>query len=185
MSQPPELPFCIECGARLEPEARNCPRCGTERWSPAPPPRPRPVPSGSSSSSEGRVLTPAEIDATVASIPWIYALGAFLNAGFLAWVLAEGITPGGRANWNSMLAQGGIPTAEFDASRIELTIIFGGLLLLLAVAHAVAYQGLRAKKRWGWIVAVMLAALWSLVIAGIPILVRLVQRQVRGAYGVS
>lgn len=182
MSQPPELPFCIECGARLEPGARLCPRCGTERWSPSPPQRPRPVPSGS---AQPRVLTAAEVDATVSSIPWIYALGAFLNAGLLAWVLAEGVTAGGRANWNAALAQAGIPTAEFAASRNELTIVFGVLLLLAAAGHALAYQGLRAKKRWGWILGVVLAALWSLVIAGIPVLVRLVQRQVRGAYGVS
>ncbi len=188
MSQPPpDLPFCIECGARLEPGARMCPRCGTERWSPGRPPRREPAPHRQpvSSRPEPRALTNAEVQATVASIPWIYAVGAFLSAGLLAWVLAEGITAGGRANWNSVLAQAGIPVPQFAASRMELTAIFGILLLLLAAAHAAAYQGLRAKTRWGWMLGVVLAALWSLVLTGIPVLVKLVQRQVRAAYGVS
>jgi hypothetical protein len=188
MSQsPPDLPFCIECGARLEPGARICPRCGTERWSPGPPPRRQPAPSRQPVPSRGepRALTNAEVQATVASIPWIYAVGAFLNAGLLAWVLAEGITAGGRANWNAALAQAGLPASQFAASRTELTAIFSILLLLLAAGHAAAYQGLRAKKRWGWILGVVLAALWSLVLVGIPVLVKLVQRQVRAAYGVT
>lgn len=182
MSQPPpELPYCIECGARLEAGARMCPRCGTERWSPGQPPRRQPA----ASRAESRPLTSAEVQATVASIPWIYAVGAFLDAALLAWVLAEGIAPGGRANWNATLAQAGIPSTQFGYSRIELTVILGILLLLLTVGHAAAYQGLRARKRWGWILGVVMAALWSLVLAGIPVLAKLVQRQVRAAYGVS
>lgn len=187
MSQPPpDLPFCIECGARLDPGARMCSRCGTERWSPGPSAR-RPVSNRQPvpSRPEPRALTNAEVQATVASIPWIYAVGAFLSAGVLAWVLAEGITSGGRANWNSLLAQAGIPASQFAESRAELTVISGILLLLLAAAHAASYQGLRAKKRWGWMLGVVLAALWSLVLVGIPVLVKLVQRQVRAAYGVS
>lgn len=188
MSQtPPELPYCIECGARLEAGARMCPRCGTERWSPGVPPRRQPAPNRQPVPAHGepRPLSNAEVQATVSSIPWIYAVGAFIDAALLAWVLAEGITPGGRANWNSMLAQAGIPTSQFGASRIELTAVFSVLLLLLAAGHAAAYQGLRARKRWGWILGVVLAALWSIVLTGIPVLVKLVQRQVRAAYGVS
>jgi ribosomal protein L40E len=188
MSQtPPDLPYCIECGARLEPGARMCPLCGTERWVPGAPPRRQPgpnrqpVPNG----AEPRALTSAEVQATVASIPWIYAVGAFLNAGALAWVLAEGVTSGGRANWNSAMAQAGVPAAQFATTRVEGTVIFGVIFLLLAAGHAVAYQGLRAKKRWGWLVGVVLAALWSIILVGIPVLVKLVQRQVRAAYGVS
>lgn len=183
MSQPPppELPYCIECGARLEPGARICQRCGSERWTPGPAPRRQPVPSR----PEPRALTTAEVQATVASIPWIYAVGAFLDAALLAWVLAEGVTPGGRANWNTTLAQAGIPASQFDFSRIELTVITAILLLLLTAGHAAAYQGLRARKRWGWILGVVMAALWSMVLTGIPVLAKLVQRQVRAAYGVS
>ena len=183
MSQPPpDLPYCIECGARLEPGARMCPRCGTERWSPNQPPRRQPVASRPESRAP---LTTAEVQATVASIPWIYAVGAFLDAALLAWVLAEGIAPGGRANWNAALAQAGIPAGQFDFSRVELTVVFAIVLLLLTAGHAAAYQGLRARKRWGWILGVVMAALWSLVLAGIPVLAKLVQRQVRAAYGVS
>lgn len=190
MSQPPtELPYCIECGERLEPGALACPRCGTERWSPgAPPPAqpgPQPRPQPGPDRAPARPLSTAEVQATVASIPWIYAVGAFLDAAMLAWVLAEGVTSGGRANWNSALAQAGIPASQFDPSRIELTVMLGIVLLLLTAGHAVAYQGLRARTRWGWILGVVMAALWSLVLAGIPILAKLVQRQVRAAYGVS
>lgn len=182
MSQPPpDLPYCIECGARLEAGARICPRCGTERWAPGSPPRRQPVPSR----PEPRPLTTAEVQATVASIPWIYAVGAFLDAALLAWVLAEGVTSGGRANWNSALAQAGIPTSQLAVSRIDLTVIAGILLLLLTAGHAAAYQGLRARKRWGWILGVVMAALWSMVLAGIPVLTKLFQPQVRAAYRVS
>lgn len=132
-----------------------------------------------------RPLSTAEVQATVASLPWIYGVGAFLDAALLAWILAEGITSGGSANWNSALAQAGIPASQFATSRVELTAILGVFLLLLAAGHAAAYQGLRARKRWGWILGVALAALWSLVLMGIPVLVKLVQRQVREAYGVS
>ncbi len=135
--------------------------------------------------SEPRPLSSAEVQATVASIPWIYAVGAFLNAGLLALVLAEGVTSGGSANWDQTLSQAGIPASQFAFSRIELTVIFGTLLLLLTAGHAVAYQGLRARKRWGWILGVVMAALWSLVLIGIPVLTKLIQRDVRAAYGVS
>jgi hypothetical protein len=188
MSQsPPDLPFCIECGARLEPGARMCPSCGTERWSPGPAPHQQPTPNRQPvpAGAQSRTLSTAEVQATVASLPWIYGVGAFLDVALLAWVLAEGVTSGGSANWNSALAQAGIPASQFATSRVELTAIFGVLLLLLAVGHAAAYQGLRARKRWGWILGVALAALWSLVVVGIPVLLKLVQRQVREAYGVS
>ncbi|MGH7910204.1 MAG: zinc ribbon domain-containing protein [Candidatus Dormibacteraceae bacterium] len=180
-SSPPELPFCIECGARLAAGARLCPTCGTERWTPGAPGRPAPDAEKPLSPRADRQLAPADIEATVASVPWIYAFGAVLNVALLAWALAEGTTTGGQANWDSFLTQARVPISARTGLVVSLCIVF----LLSAAGHAIAFHGLRAKKRWGWIVGIVLATLWSIVIMGIPVLVRLAQRQVRAAYGVS
>jgi hypothetical protein len=48
--------------------------------------------------------------------------------------------------------------------------------------HATAYFGLRRRQPWGWIVAVIVAAAWSLVLVGIPVLLVLVRSSTRRAY---
>ena len=54
-----------------------------------------------------------------------------------------------------------------------------------AVLHGAAYYGLKRLRAWGWIVAVIVAGAWSLVLVGIPVLVLLFRRQTREAYGIS
>jgi hypothetical protein len=44
---------------------------------------------------------------------------------------------------------------------------------------------LRTRKPWGWIMAVIVSAAWSLVLVGIPLLVFLLRRTTRAAYGIS
>jgi hypothetical protein len=53
------------------------------------------------------------------------------------------------------------------------------------VLHGIAYYGLKRLRVWGWIAAVIVAGAWSLVVVGIPVLVFLLRRQTRQAYGVS
>ena len=54
-----------------------------------------------------------------------------------------------------------------------------------AALHATAFYGLRRFRPWGWVAAVITAVAWSLVVIGIPVLVLLLQRPTREAYGIS
>ena len=63
--------------------------------------------------------------------------------------------------------------------------VFVGGLLVAAALHGSAFYGLRRFRRWGWIAAVVVASLWSLLIVGIPVLLRLLNRNVRQAFGVD
>jgi len=44
---------------------------------------------------------------------------------------------------------------------------------------------LKRLRVWGWITAVIVSSGWSLVIVGIPILVLLLRRSTREAYGLT
>ncbi len=50
--------------------------------------------------------------------------------------------------------------------------------------HAAAYYGLRKYRPWGWVAAIITSAAWSLIILGIPVLVFLLRRRTRSAYGI-
>ncbi|HYL08958.1 MAG TPA: hypothetical protein VEU76_10430 [Candidatus Udaeobacter sp.] len=54
-----------------------------------------------------------------------------------------------------------------------------------AALHACAFYGLRRFRPWGWVAAVITAVAWSLVLVGIPVLVFLLQRPTREAYGIT
>jgi hypothetical protein len=51
--------------------------------------------------------------------------------------------------------------------------------------HATAYYGMRKLRLWGWIAAVMVAVGWSLVLIGLPVLIFLLRRPTRKAFGIS
>jgi hypothetical protein len=53
------------------------------------------------------------------------------------------------------------------------------------VLHATAYFGLKKLRLWGWIAALVVAVAWSLVLVGIPVLVVLLQRPTRQAFGMT
>src|SRR2546430_2474755 len=92
---------------------------------------------------------------------------------------------GGRAEMAADMARQGIPAAmQGDVFTMSLAILVGATLIGAAL-HGAAFHGLRRSRRWGWIAAVIVAALWSLLIVGIPVLVRLVGRDVRRAFGVD
>jgi len=65
---------------------------------------------------------------------------------------------------------------------IAVVIFF--FVIAAAFLHGIAYFGLRARKPWGWIAAVIMAAAWSLILIGIPVLVVLIRSSPRHAYGV-
>jgi hypothetical protein len=56
-----------------------------------------------------------------------------------------------------------------DLAGESVMVFFFGLSA--AALHGAAYYGLRSRKDWGWITAVIVSAGWSLVVVGIPVLV--------------
>jgi cytochrome bd-type quinol oxidase subunit 1 len=117
-------------------------------------------------------------------IPWIYAAGAILSALWLTSSLAFAVAPKGRSQLMQDITSTHVAASEASlvlALRIAFSV---GIPAVLLVGHGLAYYGLRARARWGWLSAVIIAGLWSIVLAGIPVLVRLLRREIREAYGV-
>ena len=66
---------------------------------------------------------------------------------------------------------------------VEVALVFF-FVVAAACLHATAYFGLRKHRPWGWIAAVIVAAAWSLILLGIPVLYVLVRTSTRRAYGI-
>jgi zinc ribbon protein len=191
--------YCIRCGVRLEPGHRFCPSCGAARWSPEPeqaeppleavPVRPPPVPG---TPVFGVRPAPAPQRAAAPGgrvglglLPWFYALGAFLFLLEATQGLASLASPAGRAQLAAELTRQGSPASmQQGILTAYWTIQIGGSLVAAAL-HGAAFYGLRRFRRWGWIAAVVVAALWSLVLVGLPVLIRLMNRNVRQSFGVD
>jgi len=98
---------------------------------------------------------------------------------FAAWLAA----PVGRDQFHQTLLNGGI-TTDF----MTILVVYASIVLTVeaaaVAAHATAFYGLRRWRPWGWIAAVVVAGAWSLVLIGIPMLVFLLQRTTRQAYGI-
>ena len=72
---------------------------------------------------------------------------------------------------------------------VTILVIYAAIVLIIeataVAAHATAFYGLRKMRAWGWIAAVVVAGAWSLILVGIPLLVFLLRRPTREAYGIS
>jgi len=117
-------------------------------------------------------------------LPWLYAAGAVFWLILLTEFAAYLVSPVGRDQLRQGLADQG-----FRGSIDTLFLIDASLIVFLelaaAILHGIAYYGLRGFRAWGWVVAVIVASAWSLVLVGIPILVFLLRRPTRQAYGIS
>jgi hypothetical protein len=137
--------------------------------------RPAAAPAPASARTEGFSL---------GLLPWLYAAGAVVFLIEATQILAYLLSPGGRAQLlDDLTKQGVAPSMQGDVLIVYWVILAGSVIA--AGLHGTAFYGLRRFRRWGWIAAVVVAALWSLVIVGIPVLVRLVNRNVRQAFGVD
>ena len=113
----------------------------------------------------------------------MYAAGAIFWLVNLTQSAAVAAAPVGRAQLEQTLVNAGL---THNAASF-LVIYFAVVLMFQATAaglHAAAFYGLRRRRWWGWVIAVIVAGAWSLVLVGIPVLVFLLQRQTRQAYGV-
>jgi hypothetical protein len=181
--------FCISCGARLEAAHRFCWNCGVARWTPdataaAPEPERAPPTPGTSvfGAPRAAAATPA---VSLGLLPWFYAAGAVLFLIEATQVLAYLLSAGGRSQLAAELTRQGVAASVQGEVLVGYAVFLVGGSLVAAALHATAFYGLRRFRRWGWIAAVVVAALWSLLIVGIPVLVRLVNRNVRQAFGVD
>ena len=117
-------------------------------------------------------------------LPFLFAAGAIFWLVELAQFAAIVAAPAGRDQLIQALQQTGI---SGDMTTLLIADIAIVLFIEIAAAslHATAYFGLKARRPWGWIAAVIVSALWSLILLGIPVLVLLLRRTTRHAYGIS
>ena len=118
-------------------------------------------------------------------LPWIYAAGAVVWLVYLAQAAGYLAARPFREQLAKQIAKMGY---EGQAAAVLFWTQAAGSLLIAAVAagvHAVAFYGLRGRRRWGWLAAVLVAGAWSLLLVGIPVLALLLRRSTRRAYGVS
>lgn len=175
---PEEAGYCIACGARLEPAHRYCWSCGAPRWTQLPPS----LPGGGGPSGPDGGRRAADY---LGLLPWFYAAGAIF---FLIWAtqaLAVFLSPAGRASLAATMSAQGIAPSMQPGLLVAYGVLLVGAALFAAALHGAAFYGLRRHRRWGWMSAVVVAALWSLLVVGIPVLLRLVDRNVRRSFGVD
>jgi hypothetical protein len=178
------MPHCISCGTELQPEHRFCPSCGAERWIPPETVAPIKAPPGAGSQPfEAARARPAPRPG-LRWLPFVFAGGAVFWLVQLVQFAAVVAAPNGRDQLRQALVQAGLTgdTTVFLTIQVALVVLFEGVAVGL---HAAAYFGLRSRKPWGWITAVIVSAAWSLVLIGIPLLVFLLRRTTRAAYGIS
>lgn len=124
-----------------------------------------------------------------AANPWIRWLPYLFAAGAVFWLVeltqsaAMAAAPVGRAQLEQTLVNSGITHDTSTVLVVYLATILG-FQGAAAALHGAAYFGLRARRWWGWVVAIIVAGAWSLLLIGIPVLAFLLQRRTREAYGV-
>jgi hypothetical protein len=147
-----------------------------------PGPSTRPPPSAGSQSFEPSAPK-APPPPALRWLPFIFGAGAVFWLVQLTQFAAIVAAPAGRNQLQQALAQAGVKGNVSTLIAIEVAIVF--FLVGSAVClHATAYFGLRARKAWGWVAALIVAAAWSLILIGIPVLWVLVKSSTRRAYGI-
>ncbi len=115
-------------------------------------------------------------------LPYLFAAGAVFWLVELTRFAAYLAAPAGRAQLEQTLVNGGVTGNVSGILAAESVIIFF-FGICATVLHGAAYYGLRRVRVWGWITAVIVSAGWSVVLLGIPVLLLLLRRSTRQAYG--
>jgi len=117
-------------------------------------------------------------------LPWLYAAGAVFWLILLTEFAAYLVSPVGREELRQGLVDQGFKGNIDTLFSVDAALIVF-IELAAAILHGVAFYGLRAFRAWGWVVAVIMASAWSLVLVGLPVLLFLLRRPTRQAYGIS
>jgi hypothetical protein len=145
-------------------------------------PSTRPPPGAGSQSFEPAPLRPATPPG-LRWLPFLFGAGAVFWLVQLVQFAAVVAAPNGRDQLQQAVIQAG---AKGDVSMllaIEVGLVFF-FVTAAACLHATAYFGLRRRRPWGWIAALIVAVGWSLVLVGIPLLYVLVKSSTRHACGI-
>jgi len=121
----------------------------------------------------------------VPGLAWLYGAGAvvwLISLAQLGGFLAAGK---GRAQLLEQLVKGGYSTSDAGTLLWVYATVMIAVTVGAAGLHAMAFYGLRARRRWGWLAAVTVAGAWSLLLVGIPVLAVLLRPSTRRAYGVG
>jgi hypothetical protein len=145
---------------------RPPPGAGSQSFEPAPPKPTAPVPP-----------------VGLRWLPFVFGAGAVFWLVQLAQFAAIVAAPAGRDQLHQALVQSGVKGDLSTLIVVEAALVFF-FVIAAAFLHGIAYFGLKARKPWGWIAAVIVAAAWSLVLVGIPVLVVLIRSRTRHAYGI-
>jgi hypothetical protein len=166
------LDTCRRCGASLEPGHQFCWNCGARR----PPDRRDKVGDERPASDRPRM-------------PGVVAVVSFLCAGgtvvFLVWVAQMGaflLHPGGIATLRAEMLQQGWPAPSNLTAFMVISVI---AYAVVAALHLAAFVGLQRRAQLGWVMAVLVSALWSLALVGIPFLWLLLRSDTRRAFGMT
>ncbi len=116
-------------------------------------------------------------------LPYVFAAGAVFWLVELAQFAAVVAAPAGRDQLYQPYLKAGLVRDATTMVVVEVAII-AVFEVTAAALHATAFYGLRRWRPWGWIAAVIVASAWSLILIGLPLLVFLLQRPTRQAYGV-
>jgi hypothetical protein len=117
-------------------------------------------------------------------LPYLFAAGAVFWLVQLTQFAAVLASPVGRDEVRQALVDAGV-TQNLDSVLVVEAILVGFLQVVAAALHGTAFYGLRGYRDWGWVFAVVIAAGWCLVLVGIPVLVFLLRRPTRHAYGIT
>src|SRR5215471_1222967 len=117
-------------------------------------------------------------------LPYLYAAGAVFWLIELTRFAAYLAAPGGRAILEKALVDNGV-TGNIGAILIAESVLIFFVGICAVVLHGASYYGLKRRRLWGWITAVIVAVGWSLVLVGIPVLALLLRRSTREAYRIS
>ena len=142
----------------------------------------RPPPGAGSQPFEPAPPKPASPPA-LRWLPFIFAAGAIFWLVQLVQFAAVVAAPNGRDQLHQAVVQAGVKGDVSTLIAIEVAVVFF-FVGAAACLHATAYFGLKARRPWGWIVALIVTAGWSLVLVGIPVLYLLLKSSTRRAYGI-
>jgi hypothetical protein len=143
----------------------------------------RPPPGAGSQSFEPAPPRPAT-PTGLRWLPFLFGAGAVFWLVQLVQFAAVVAAPNGRIQLEQAVIRAGAKGDVTMLLTIEVSLVFF-IVIAAAALHATAYFGLRRRRPWGWVAALIAAIAWSLVLVGIPVVYVLVKSSTRRAYGVS